>query len=758
MLKEAYFSDIRHYVSRTKWEPAGFFSEGLCNSTSFNLKLGFFSSSAINLLADGFAAFLYNGGRMRIIINDILSTDDEAAIKKGLTSVSFVDAFDLNDIEGIKDVLNERGRHFFDCLSWLIQQKRIEIKVIAPIRGLGISHFKCGYFSDSINQVAFEGSCNFSRTALLDNNESLSIFCDWDGEMDKMRSSVLAQDFEKTFAGNDETVRYIEANDLKDKITATFKPKDIQQLLEEEKSIEVHQLQEKLPLTVVRSLLRAKEKTEHIIAIKSQKQAETAESNGNPRFPYPSGPRQYQEEAFKKWKDNKQKGLFAMATGTGKTITSLNCLLHIYNSRHYYKAIILVPTVTLVEQWKEECEKFNFHRIICVSNKNHNWHEELANISLLESMDSTGDKYSYVIIATYASFAREKTFNELSDFPKKKLLFIADEAHNMGAPSIMNRLGAIHYLRRIGLSATPDRPFDDEGNATIRTFFGASESNTYEFSMKEAIEKGFLCRYYYYPHLVRLTDTEMNEYLEISKKLAPMFNYSTGTFNKEDSVLTALLLKRKRILHKAANKIGVFRDILNERYAKQGNLKYTLVYVPEGNAMDNADTDMFDRKEDHEEEAFTNHLIDTYTQAIKNVSKQTTVKRFTSDTQDRETILRQFANGELEVLTSMKCLDEGVDIPRSELAIFCASTGNPRQFIQRRGRILRKHPDKHFAIIHDLVVSPEIGQDSSCYNMERSLLCGELKRVRDFALLSENADAAITELENILDYYKLSIF
>ena len=107
---------------------------------------------------------------MRMIINDILSTDDEAAIKKGLSADNIVDAFDLNDVEGMKEVLNERGRHFFDCLSWLIQQRRIEIKVIAPKCGFGISHFKCGYFSDSVNQVAFEGSCNFSRTALLDNN------------------------------------------------------------------------------------------------------------------------------------------------------------------------------------------------------------------------------------------------------------------------------------------------------------------------------------------------------------------------------------------------------------------------------------------------------------------------------------------------------------------------------------------------------------------------------------------------------------
>ena len=121
-------------------------------------------------------------------------------------------------------------------------------------------------------------------------------------------------------------------------------------------------------------------------------------------------------------------------------------------------------------------------------------------------------------------------------------------------------------------------------------------------------------------------------------------------------------------------------------------------------------------------------------------------------------MLADFATGELEVLTSMKCLDEGIDVPRSELAIFCASTGNPRQFIQRRGRILRKHPDKHKAIIHDLVVVPEVTTASESYNMERNLLKGELKRVRDFATLSENADYAYENLESILSYYNLSLF
>jgi superfamily II DNA or RNA helicase len=106
----------------------------------------------------------------------------------------------------------------------------------------------------------------------------------------------------------------------------------------------------------------------------------------------------------------------------------------------------------------------------------------------------------------------------------------------------------------------------------------------------------------------------------------------------------------------------------------------------------------------------------------------------------------------------MKCLDEGVDVPRSELAIFCASTGNPRQFIQRRGRILRTHKDKKEAVIHDLIVIPEINPSAESYRMERNLFLAELSRVRNFAMLSKNLDDTVRELEQTLDYYQLSLF
>ena len=276
--------------------------------------------------------------------------------------------------------------------------------------------------------------------------------------------------------------------------------------------------------------------------------------------------------------------------------------------------------------------------------------------------------------------------------------------------------------------------------------------------MQQAIDNGFLCRYKYYPHIVRLTNEEMVEYIKISKLLAKYFIYDKESFPQSDDILMNLLLKRKRIIHKAKNKEAIFKQILENRYNDKGNLKYTLVYVPEGSRPDDNNADLFDSAEFIPDDTETDSIIDRYTQIVQDVSPTTTVKKFISGIKERNSLLDSFAKGELEVLTSMKCLDEGVDVPRSELAIFCASTGNPRQFIQRRGRILRLHKDKHMAEIHDLVVTPEISTASECFAMERSLLASELRRVKDFAEMSENADFAYSELSEILSYYDLSLF
>lgn len=747
----------RRFKSRTEWEPIGFFSEALCNATEFDIKLGFFSSSAINVLSDGFATFLYNGGRMRMVINDVLSIEDQQAMMVSEDDIP-LPYFDLHNLQEVKRTLSERDQHFFECLSWLIKNNRLEIKIVVPKCGEGIAHSKCGAFSDGLNKVAFDGSCNFSRTALIENLESLTAFCDWDGQGDICKINDIVEDFEKTFSGDDDSVVYLKADEIKAGITANFRHKDIGELMRDEQALISRRLNDNLPQSIQVILNKAKNKVSSIIEKIESQELGCFDKKG-PKFPYDE-PRDYQKLAFENWKKNGQKGLFAMATGTGKTITSLNCLLEIYKRNGYYKALILVPTITLVNQWEKECWKFNFCNIIKVNSKNPEWHSKIELLQMSGKYSKANDPtQNFIIISTYASYARENIFSILNGFERTKVLFIADEAHNMGSPSILKRLGTINYLRRIGLSATPERQFDEDTNKKLFRFFGAEEKFTFEYSMEEAIQKGVLCRYYYYPHIVKLTEEEMANYIELSEKISMYFNYNSGEFDKKDEILMGLLLARKRIIHKAANKLDAFKKIIEERYAQKGHLKYSLIYVPEGNKPDYfPETDLYDKTEQVADDAESDHLIDIYTEAVMSIDKYITVRKFVSGQKDRDEILADFAKGKLQVLTSMKCLDEGVDVPRSELAVFCASTGNPRQFIQRRGRVLRTHPDKYMAEIHDLVVAPEVNMTSSSYRMEQSLLKGELMRVKNFSMLSENPSFSQLELKSVMEHYGLNMY
>lgn len=741
------WSPHRQYESATEWEPIDFFSECLCNSKRFDLKLGFFSSSAIRVLSNGFALFLHNGGTMRLIINNILSAHDKDAIIAGTTE-NPTTVFDLSNLAELKDTLSENDKHFFDCLAWLISEKRIEIKIISPKDTEGIAHTKEGVFADENNIVGFNGSCNFSRTALLENKESIDVNCDWDGKISNAKLENTISKFERTFSGNDESVLYIDPEEIVTSITNNFGGKNLDELLEIEDELLEKKESKPVRQTIQKVLDKARKQVEKTIE-------KSKEVDSKPQFPYIEGAREYQQMAFENWRDNKQQGLFAMATGTGKTITSLNCLLEVYKKTGYYKALILVPTITLVNQWEVECKKFNFNSIVKISSKS-KWKNDFAAILTRERLFPT-EQVSYVVISTYASFARENIFSELNQLPTKTLL-IADECHNMGSGTLLRLLPQINCKRRIGLSATPERQFDEEGNHKLFSFFNSEQGYTYEYSMEEAINKNVLCRYYYYPHLVSLTDSEMKDYMDLSLKISKFYKDESDSF-KSNPILTALLLARKRIIHKALNKVSVFCDILREQYRKKGNLKYTLVYVPEGNEPnDYFETDQFSEVDETVTDNDAIHLIDVFTKAVKDVDKRTTIKKFISGINDRDSILEQFAKGEIDVLTSMKCLDEGVDVPRAELAIFCASTGNPRQFVQRRGRILRKHPDKQFAYIHDLVVIPEINPNSDSYRMERSMLKKELERVNNFALLSENSSHTTNVLLDTMNYYNLNLY
>jgi len=727
MLKSIKWSESRVYRSYDKHEPMEFYLKSLTNSQSFDLLLGYFSSSAINVLSLGFARFIYNGGKVRIVANHILSKGDKGILQNAKEGNFDPEIIDLLNIKSLKNSLDDYGTHFFNCLSYLIANGRIEIVLVSPKKGRGLSHFKSGTFKDGTDTIGFKASCNFTYSGITQNLEELDVFLLWENSRSSKLIESQIEYFEKIFYKQADFVNYIEHSDIEIAIENEFSSKTIDELIVDEVE-----------------LLKARNRVldnEYLNELILNEEEEIYRITNTPKFPYLTGPRKYQELAFENWKSNGKKGIFAMATGTGKTITALNCLYNEYLEFGTYRAVIIVPTISLVEQWVEECEKFNFKNITTVSSKTDwtRYFSEVLTKSLLE--DS-----SYIVIVTYASFTRAK-FQQFFKKLNEQTLLIADEAHNLGSGSLLRFIGDVHLNKRIGLSATINRKYDDIGNIEIQNFFESNSPHTFEYPMKEALEKGVLCPYKYIPHIVYLNEKEQAQYLIVSRQLYKYIDSKTGRY-KDCQEVTDLLMRRKRIIHKCDNKRFAFSNILNEELKLKGNLKYTLVYAPEGKEQDFSESDQLENEE---------KLIEQYSRIVRSVDDFTTVKQFTGVTKNRSELLEQFGNGNIDVLISMKCLDEGVDVPRSELAIFCSSTGNPRQFVQRRGRVLRTHDDKIFATIHDLIVLPD---KESIENIDtvKGLIVSELLRVNDFASLAMNSHDSFIILEEELNYYGINLY
>jgi superfamily II DNA or RNA helicase len=556
MLKKIEWSGDRSYRTESNSEPIQFYLDGLCNSSRFDLLLGYFSSAAINVLSLGFAKFLHSGGEMRMIVNNILSEEDKNAFKVAEEGQVQSLNFDLYNIKYLRNTLDEYGRHFFECLAWLIYHKKIQIKIIRPKRGKGIAHYKSGVFYDSQYSVGFKASCNFTAYGLLENLEELDAFLSWENSRSSKMINRQSGDFENLFSGNADYVEYLNVDEIQIAIRDQFGDKNLHELLIQEKDL----LKKKSRIFGSGSIKKVFEKVTFVLD----------ELTKLPRFPYPSGPREYQKTAYENWCNNNFQGIFAMATGTGKTITSLNCLLQetLRSDSKTYHALIIVPTITLVNQWEEEARGFNFQDIIKISSKE-DWENQVATtLSTAKRI-----KKSFIVITTYASFIRDRFFKYISSFPSDTIL-IADEAHNIGSPSVLEKLNLVSFEKRIALSATPKRIYDPEGSAKMEAFFNDKEPYTYSFPMERAIEEGILCKYYYYPHIVTLKENELAEYIEISKKLSKFYHPGNESLESNE-IVEKLLLKRKRIIHKAENKLE--KTITNiSRYDNIAALSYSL--------------------------------------------------------------------------------------------------------------------------------------------------------------------------------------
>lgn len=738
MLKDVDWPEDRSYRTGSVPKPYQFYQDALMNSKSFDLLLGYFSSSAIHILSLGFATFISNGGTVRMLINDVLSAQDKEAVLLGQNGLVPTNLFHISDFNAIKASLDAYGHHFFECIAWLINQRRIEIKVIRPKEGDGIAHYKSGLFNDGQHQVGFKASCNFTSYGLLSNLEEIETYLDWDDTRSRKFINKQGQYFEQIYSGQADFVEYVAIEDIQAIIKSTFANKDLRELIVQEQE-----------------LMALKRKHLPVEEIEKPNNVEIVEQEPDPsapRFPYAEGPRDYQNKAYYNWLANGQQGLFAMATGTGKTITALNCVLQEYVKEKAYHFVVLVPTIALADQWCDEAtQKFNYTEMVICSSKHTGWESRVNQIG---RNFLVGNSNNFGLIITYATF-RGARFQQVWQRNFKSffnsMTLIADEAHTLGSAQLLKVL-PVEITRRIGLSATPERVYDPNGQDQLCKFFNAFPPQyTFVYNMKQAIDDNILCKYFYYPVLVDLEPDELDEYRDITRKLTIHIDAVTGRY-KDTPAANKLLIDRKNVIHKARQKEGCLVDIVEEIGVEK--FKYAFIYVPEGNSAnyDNQDTTISDEDDKRIVNRYTSLLYEHY---------RFKMRKFLGDTPDREAILDQFRNGEIDAVLAMKCLDEGVDVPRTQYAVFCSSTGNPRQYVQRRGRVLRAHKEKPFAYIYDMVVKPplDVTQGKTMtHKVEKSILMGELRRLINFAALAENKMQVMQSLEDLAGTYDIDIY
>ncbi|HBB30290.1 MAG TPA: DNA phosphorothioation system restriction enzyme [Cyanobacteria bacterium UBA8803] len=452
-----------------------------------------------------------------------------------------------------------------------------------------------------------------------------------------------------------------------------------------------------------------------------QPSAECQLPSGCPRIPPSIQLRSYQRQAVANWFANQGRGTLKMATGSGKTITAIAIATELYQKIGLQILLIVCPYRHLVTQWARECQNFNLDPILAFESVR-SWQSQLS--TALYNLHS-GNQHFVCVITTNATLITPGFQSQLRYFPDKTLI-VGDEAHNLGSRRVEENLPRNIGLR-LALSATPERYFDDGGTQVIFDYFGPVLPP--ELTLADAIRQGALVHYLYHPILVELTETETKAYARLTKRIGWILNKEETVDIENNDTVTSLLMQRARLIGAAANKLIALRQLMVGRL----HTSHTLFYCGDG-SVEGA----WSEEDNRQLAAVTRLLGAELGYRINTYTAQTPLS-------EREELRRQFETGELQGLVAIRCLDEGVDIPAIQTAVILASSGNPRQFIQRRGRILRPHPGKERAILFDMIVlPPDLGRET--IEVERNLLKKELKRFLEFADLADNAGEARMKL------------
>lgn len=699
-LRNAYDSDFDDILN-------DFYIPALSNSIKYKRLAGFFTSSSLAVAAKGLSKFISTGGYMKLICGAKLRKADVEAIREGYEKPArVIERMMMGDLGKLED---EFIRDHVRALGWMVANNKLEIKVAVVVdeNGLptdrenvekqGIFHQKVGILEDSEgNKISFSGSDNETASAWQANIEEFKVFRGWK-EYEKDYLDADLERFEKFWNGTSKRTKVVNIpTAIKDKLIE-MAPDNIEELDLEKWSKR-----------------KAKEEKEKIKL------------------------RDYQKEAIKKWLENGKRGIFEMATGTGKTFTALGCFKRVLEDEKKLITVIACPYDHLVKQWLDDIKDFGISLdTIIADSSNPGWKNKLSDY-LLDIKNGIAERL--IVLTTHATLP-SSDFMDIISTVDKKLLLIVDEVHGIGAPK--RREGLVEdYRFRLGLSATPKRWADYEGTNEIFGYFG---NTVFEFSLKKAINtvnpdtgETYLTPYEYKPYFVELTDDELLRYEMETEKLAKAY-YRSKDKKEREELFTKLCVKRQKIITNATNKYTAFKEILDEMEP----IKHCLVYCsPEqiGRVQDILN------KKDVIQHKFTLH-------------EGTQPEDKYGGLSEREFLLQKFAEGTYPALVAMRCLDEGVDVPPARNAIILASSGNPRQYIQRRGRVLRHFPGKEKAIIYDIIIVPTLSSSMNpeFFELERKILSKELRRYKEFAYIATNTMECLNRIEDIEEEYNLLI-
>ncbi|MFQ9723818.1 MAG: DEAD/DEAH box helicase family protein [[Clostridium] innocuum] len=651
-----------------------------------------------------------HGGKIQIVASPYLSEDDIEAIKKGYSNREEVIESAL-----LRELSDEHIDYYsmerLNLLANLIADEVLDIRIAytEDKNGIGMYHEKMGIISDEYgNSVAFSGSMNETSTAMSVNYETIDVFRSWNEGTEAERVKLKENAFYSIWNDCEPNIHVMEFPNISQALIDKYKRSSPNLSIDKEQF--------------------SRRKVSHGDMILND--GLVIDKTIGARIPNNIELHPYQKEAISVWVGENYRGIFDMATGTGKTFTGLGAISKLSEDLEDELAVVIVcPYQHLVEQWVEDIVKFNINPIIGYSSSSQkDWKQRLT--KAIRNQKIRRDKRFFCFVCTNATFANSFVQEQLSKI-KSPLLLVVDEAHNFGARSYAKYLDD-RFTYRLALSATLERHRDEEGTSVLYNFFG---KKCIEYSLDRAIDEDKLTKYKYHPIPVYLTEEELEKYEKKSYEISKcLIKAQDGKYklNKRGEILA---MERARIVAGASQKLESLREYMIP-YVQDNNI---LVYCGATNVIDEkSDYSGTDEEDVRQIEAVTRILGNELGMEVA---------KFTSDEnmEIRSTIKEQFQRRDrLQAIVAIKCLDEGVNIPGIRTAFILASTTNPKEYIQRRGRVLRKAENKSFAEIFDFVTLPRELDSVSGLTVEQaqrdlSLVKNELARIKEFGRLSMNS-------------------